>query len=349
MRRRRPRPSSPPPARPDPPDRLPSSGDLLADRRYAYAEAALKEGDFEAAADLARQVLELAPGFGAAWFLLGEACAERARGAGGAPEAETRQAEAIAAFERALAADPADPQGARVRLAALGVGDPRTAMSPGYLRALFDDYAVRFDRHLTVSLKYRAPALLHDAVRRACSLRLRSFRFERALDLGCGTGLAGEVFRPDCGSLAGIDLSPAMIEKARRKRLYDELAVGDLVGWLREQPAASADLVLAADVLVYLADLRPVFAEVARVLAARGLFAFTAQWHAGEGVVLGQDLRYAHGEPYLHDLACAHGLAPVLLERASTREDRGAPVPGWVGVLSWADQARSVSAKSSPL
>ena len=51
--------------------------------------------------------------------------------------------------------------------------------------ALFQD-AVRFDRHLTRSLRYRGPELLHDAVRRACSLNLRPFRFGQALDGAVG-------------------------------------------------------------------------------------------------------------------------------------------------------------------
>ncbi|HEU4520019.1 MAG TPA: methyltransferase domain-containing protein, partial [Microvirga sp.] len=107
---------------------------------------------------------------------------------------------------------------------------------------------------------------------------------------------------------------------------------GDLVGFLRSRPAASADLVVAADVFVYVADLAGVFAETRRVLERGGLFAFTVQAHAGAGVVLGEDARYAHGEPLLRDLADAAGLAVVLFERVSTREDRGEPVPGFLVV-----------------
>ena len=311
-----------------------SSGDLLADRRYAYAEGAFEDDDFQAAADLAWQVLELAPDFAAAWFLLARAQEARWRSSADAPEAAAFFGEALSAFERAAGADPGDMLGARARLASLGVGDPMAAISPGYVRALFDEYAIRFDRHLVQSLKYRAPALLHDAVRRACSLRLRDVAFDTALDLGCGTGLAGELFRPECRLLEGVDLSPAMVERARRKRLYDDLAVGDLVTWLGAREDSSADLVIAADVFVYLGDLAPVFAETARVLRRDGLLAFTVQAHAGEGVALGSDLRYAHGARYLRDLAAERGLAVVLIEAASTREERGSPVPGWLLVLA---------------
>lgn len=324
-----------------------SSGDLLADRRYAYAEAAFGEADYAVAADLARQAIELAPDFAAAWFLLGQACAEQYDAAGRAPDALGLFHDATRAFEQALAADPEDRLGAGLRLARLGIGDPLAAMAPGYVRALFDEYAIRFDRHLVRSLKYRAPDLLHGAVRRACSLTRRPFGFGLALDLGCGTGLAGEAVRPICAVLEGIDLSPAMVERARRKTIYDALATGDLVAWLADRPAGAAgttgaagtagaaDLILAADVLVYLGDLAPVFAAVARVLRPTGLFAFTVQApEAGEAAVLGDDLRFAHGEPYLRALAKAHGLGVSILEPVSTREDRGRPVPGILAVMS---------------
>ena len=310
------------------------SGDLLADRRYGYAEAALREGDAAAAADLARQTLERAPGFAAAWFLLGRAYETLYDAEGRAPAALPLQGQAVGAFEAALAADPADRLGAGVRLAQLSVGDPMRAMSPGYVQALFDEYAVRFDRHLVQSLKYAGPALLHDAVRRAASRRLRPFRFATALDLGCGTGLAGAVFRSACGTLAGVDLSPAMVERARRKTLYDELAVGDLAVWLAARPERSADLALAADVFVYVADLAPVFAAVARALRPDGLFAFTTQAHDGGGVLLGADGRYAHAESHLRELSDGVGLQVALSEPASTRQDRGRDVPGLLTVLA---------------
>lgn len=309
------------------------SGDLLADRRYAYAEAAFGEGDHATAADLAHQALEIAPRFAPAWFLLGKAREELSRRTEEPAEASGHFRDAVAAFEEALVLEPADRLGARLRLAALGVGDPAAAMAADYVRALFDDYAIRFDRHLVRSLKYRAPELLLEAVRRICGQRLRPVRFGLALDLGCGTGLAGERFRAVCDRLAGIDLSPAMLAKAEVKRLYDELAPGDITDWLRSRPAASSDLVLAADVLVYLGDLSPVFAETARVLVAGGLFAFTAQAHPDDEVRLGEDMRYAHGEAYLRRLAERHGFEVACLDAVSTREDRGEPVPGLLAVL----------------
>jgi predicted TPR repeat methyltransferase len=80
-----------------------STGDLLADRRYAYAEAAWNEGDAAAAADLAGQALDLAPDFAPAHALLGRATA-----------ALGRTEEARRALERALALEPDDALGAGI-------------------------------------------------------------------------------------------------------------------------------------------------------------------------------------------------------------------------------------------
>jgi predicted TPR repeat methyltransferase len=299
-----------------------STGDFRADRRYEYARAAFDERDFEAAADLARQVLELAPDFAAAHAMLGRSLAELGAGE-----------EAVDALRQALALEPEDALGVRLDLARLGALPLDEAMTEAYVRALFDDYAPKFDRHLTRSLAYRGPDLIADALRRACSKRLRDFRFGLALDLGCGTGLMAQALEGLCSALEGVDLSPGMLEKAQRTKLYDALHEGELVAFLSGRAAAEADLVVAADVFVYMAALDAVFGEAHRVLKREGLFAFTVQAHEGAGFMLGKDARYAHSETYLHDLAERVGLTVVIFERVSTREDRGVPVPGFLCVL----------------
>lgn len=298
-----------------------SSGDLRADRRYEYARAAFDDGDHAAAADLARQVLELAPHFAAAHALLGRAL--MALGEAGA---------AAEPLEQALALEPEDALGVRLDLARLGRVAPDAAVTAGYVRALFDDYAPQFERHLLRSLNYRGPELVVDALRRAASKRLREFRFRRVLDLGCGTGLVAEALAGHCDAIEGVDLSPRMLAKAARTKLYTELHETELGAFLSARGDRECDLVVAADVFVYLADLVPVFREAHRVLAPDGFLAFTAQAHAGAGVVLGEDARYAHSEDFLREGLAAAGLSVVLFETVSTRLDRGEPVPGFLAV-----------------
>ena len=59
---------------------------------------------------------------------------------------------------------------------------------------------------------------------------------------------------------------------------------------LRARPDASADLILAADAMVYVADLPPLLAEAHRVLVSGGLLAFTAEPHAGKALLAGKVL-----------------------------------------------------------
>jgi len=178
----------------------------------------------------------------------------------------------------------------------LGAADI-AGMRPTYVTALFDQYAPKFDAALRDDLGYRGPALLLAAVLSARAAAGGPAGFGRVIDLGCGTGLAARAFAPVAGEIIGIDLSPRMIERARATGLYAEVGVAEIVEGLGRRPNNSADLILAADVMVYVHDMAPLLAEVARVLAPGGLFAFTVESHAGEGVVLGKGLRYAHGAP----------------------------------------------------
>jgi predicted TPR repeat methyltransferase len=296
-----------------------SSGDLNADRRYGYAQDLLKDRDFAAAADLFRQVLELTPDWAPAWFALGEAL-EKA----GDSDA------AITAFHRSLELAPDDALGAKVRLARLGAADMTGAITPGYVAALFDQYADRFDHHLTGTLKYRGPDIIMQALHALYGPRKKGFFFERAMDLGCGTGLMAQAIRRNVGVIDGVDLSPAMVALAHKRHLYRDLIVGDLVGALAGREYT---LLLAADVLVYIGDLAPLFCAAAKALLPLGLFAFTVQAHDGEGYILGSDLRYHHSMPYIAMAAKAVGLRMLHAAPCITREDAGEPVKGHVVIL----------------
>src|ERR1043166_5870871 len=191
-----------------------SSGDVLADARYERAKAYAAEGDRAAAADLLMRGVGRAPRFASAWFALGEIRAEGGDRAG-----------AVEAFRAALTADPRDRHGAALMLARLGAADPPAAMTPGYLRSLFDQYAPHFDQALVEGLGYRGPELLREALCAACAARSRPFHFGRAIDLGCGTGLVAEALRTHCDVIIGVDLSPAMAAATRRKAVYAHVVV----------------------------------------------------------------------------------------------------------------------------
>jgi predicted TPR repeat methyltransferase len=293
-----------------------SSGDLLADRRFVWAQDCEAKGDLPGAAEMLVQALELTPGYASAWFALGEIREKIGDRAG-----------AIEAFAKARDADPDDRHGAALHLIRLAGGAP-AEMPAAYIRTLFDHYAEGFDRALTEGLAYRAPALLRAAVEAACGER----RFGAMLDLGCGTGLAGAAFRPAVERLVGVDLSPGMVAQARAKQLYDRLAVDDVLHFLAEEKAGRVryDLVVAADVFVYLPDIAPVAAAAAGVLAPGGIFAFTVETHGGMGVMLGDALRYAHSGDHVRAAIHDAGLMLLSLDSAATRTEKGVPVSGLV-------------------
>ncbi|MBS7542288.1 class I SAM-dependent DNA methyltransferase [Ancylobacter oerskovii] len=294
-----------------------SSGDPTLDRRVDWARALLAEGNAADAAALLDEVTLRAPGFLPGWFLLGEA-REALGDAAGAGDA----------YARARTLDPQDRLGVALRLARLGREEP-PEMSAAYVRTLFDQYAGRFDQALE-RLDYRGPELIHGALAAACAGLGRSFAFARAHDLGCGTGLVGVRLADHVGGMDGVDLSPNMIALARERGLYDRLVAGDMVEYLAALPAREADLVFAGDAFCYLGDLGPVLAESRRVLEGGGLLAFTAETHAGDGILLRDTLRYAHAEDYVRQALEAAGLALLSCDTASTRTEKGVPVPGLV-------------------
>jgi predicted TPR repeat methyltransferase len=296
-----------------------TSGNVIADRRFDFARDLLLRGDAAAAADLLRQAIELVPEFASAWFTLGEIREEQLDDRDGA----------IEAFRRARAADPDDRHGAGLRLMRLGASD-LAAMTPAYVGALFDQYAPRFEKSLLGDLGYRGPALLFKAVLEARCAAGKPALFRRAIDLGCGTGLVGRAFKPIVDEIVGFDLSAQMIAQARATGFYGRLAQTDLVEGLAAEPLASADLVTAADVLIYLRDALPLLREAARVLKPGGLLAVTAETHDGDGVALTEGLRFAQAESYLRAQIAHAGLSVALLYNASARNEGDVPLPGLV-------------------
>ena len=293
--------------------------DLIADRRYAYGQAAAVDGDLEAAADMFEQALERAPDWPAALFALGDAS-----------ERLGRRDAAAEAFLRALAADPSDPFGAAARLALLSGANAPDGLPRAYVARLFDDYAGRFEAHLVGALAYRGPALLIEAIEAVAPGR----RFASALDLGCGTGLMGAGVRDRVARLEGVDLAPAMVAKAREGGLYDALEAADAGALLARAAPGAYDLILGADMLPYVGDLHPIFAGSRRALADGGLLAFTAETFGGDGFRLLAGLRFAHSPRHVEDAARAAGLRLVLLRHAWARREAEVEAPGLVAAFS---------------
>ncbi|MBC5765068.1 methyltransferase domain-containing protein [Ramlibacter albus] len=286
--------------------REPGNISSLGLRALALAELGRRPGALEAF----DRALAADPKAGTLWLYRGNLLVEL-----------KQEAEAAESFEKAIA-HGGDKELAQYFLRALR-GESVDDMPRAFVENLFDKYAVRFDEHLVQALNYQAPAVL------AQHLATLDRRFERVLDLGCGTGLVGRIAKAIMLHIEGVDLSMGMLQKAAESGTYEKLVHGDIVEYLRGAQGPY-DLVVCADVLVYVGALEEVFSHVARCLEPGGVFALTIE-DAGPGVekmVLRPSRRFAHAEGYVLDLASRNGLQVQAMQKGALRTESEAPMPG---------------------
>lgn len=291
------------------------SGDPAADRRAVFAETLAHLGDAAGAAEAQSQALDLAPRWAAGWFRLGEFL-----------EMAGDTESAADAWEKALDADPSDPFGAGLKRDLVRRVPLTETMPPAFVELLFDQYAPRFDRSLRRTLGYRGPEILFE------SLAATGFtRAARAFDLGCGTGLMGEVLRPRCDWLGGCDISGGMLAEAEAKGFYDRLEKRDIAALTLGEDRF--DLIVAADVFIYLGALEQVIGWCAGALSPGGRLAFTVE--LGDAPVeLRESRRFAHSPRYVTGLLRDAGFVSIEMAERVLRWDRGAEVASLAVVAS---------------
>jgi predicted TPR repeat methyltransferase len=241
-----------------------------------------------------------------------------------------RPREAIGLLRRVLRRDPDHAQ-ARFLLAGLtsdGAAALASAPPAEWIADLFDTYAPTFEKHLVEDLQYSVPRGLGALLR---ELGMPPDRSWRVLDLGCGTGLAGVELRSSARELIGVDLSRRMIAQAHEHAIYDVLHCEDLVSVLAR--TRDVDLIVAADVFIYVGALEVTFAACAAALRPGGLLAFSVERSAADDVVFHTNLRYAHADAYIRRLAQHHAFTIERAEPAVLRVDASQPIHGTLYVL----------------
>ena len=229
--------------------------------------------------------------------------------------------QAALCFEKALACG-ADEALHRFYLAAVSNQTAPLEPPAQYVQALFDQYAGEFDTHLVAQLQYVAHKTL------LAPLVDSQKHFSLVLDLGCGTGLCGQIIKQQAAQIEGVDLAAAMVEKARATGVYESVLQSDLLAFLQSSETP-ADLIMAADVFIYVGALEEVFSAVSKRLTSSGCFAFSLEKaNTGDDMRLRSSLRYAHSLAYVERLAAKHKLHIVNYFEAPLRHDQGQPVMG---------------------
>ncbi|MDP2693636.1 MAG: methyltransferase domain-containing protein, partial [Gallionella sp.] len=209
-----------------------------------------------------------------------------------------------------------------------------------YVQELFDDYADKFDTHLVKVLQYNTPAELMALIKQVVEPPMEKWS---VLDLGCGTGLMGEEIAPHALQLTGVDLSEKMLSKARARNVYHRLVHSDLLPMMRDEEASSYDVMVAADVFIYLGMLDEVVSEARRLLRPGGFFMFSVEALDAlpdkvgdtDGHVeykLNQTGRYAHSSTYLNKLASINSFKPLDMIFTQKRHEGGKPVMAWLAL-----------------
>lgn len=283
---------------------------------YSIGNVLRGQGKVDEAITCYRKALEIEPNHAGAYCSMGNALKEQGK-----------LAEAIASFHHAVTLDP-ENSSAKHQLAAV-TGQTTEAAPRAYIRDLFDQYAKKFDRDLVEILGYKIPTLL----RRTLHATVKNdLHFKNIIDLGCGTGLAGMEFRVIADRLSGIDISPRMIEEAKKKHVYDILLVADIIEFLNNCDE-KYDLFIATDVFVYSGNLKGIFELVQNHSLNGAYFLFSTESCANNDYVLRPTARYAHSRPYIQSLAKEHGFVVKLCQSAGIRKEYGQWIMGHIFVL----------------
>ena len=290
--------------------------------RTAAIMIAMRQRSFAQAADLAQAACQAGIADACVFGLHGHALASLGR-----------HDAANEAYAEALKLAPEDPY-VRHLVAAAGLLPQATRAPAGYLEAVFDGYATRFDAHL-IGLGYRVPGLLRAAVLAQFPSLGEGVPLGPILDLGCGTGLMAVVLSDlPAGPITGVDVSEGMLAQARAKGLYAHLEQVELEVFLGRDTTAWP-VMLAADVFCYFGALDGVLRLARARLRPGGILAFTVEElaEAGSPWRLGRQGRFTHAEDYVRSAAEAAGFAIRVARREALRTEADADVPGLLFVL----------------
>ena len=234
---------------------------------------------------------------------------------------------AIANLEKAIEYNYEPRDHAEFVLSALNPGQYMRQMPVNFAVELFDSYADRFEKHLVGDLKYNSPEVMLKMLSGHLTKKLE------ILDIGCGTGLVGKLLKPHASKLVGVDLSKKMLEKAKLACDYDGLIEADIDQFLQGCDE-KFDLVVAADVFIYIGELASIFQSLSRIIQKGGKFCFTVEKSEEEAYALSpKTLRYSQSKNYIEGLASQSNFAIRDCIEMAIRQEFEVDVAGYYFLL----------------
>jgi len=236
--------------------------------------------------------------------------------------------------EACLSARRLQPENPQIKhmIAALGIEKPPEIADQQYIKNLYDDYAKTYDSHLSVTLKSRVPQLIHEATMQFTDI---SHHDKSMLDLGCGTGICGELFSAGANILDGVDLSDKMIEAAEKKDIYTNLYTADISEFLVNK-RNTYNIIFSSDVLIYIGNLKELFKHVKNALKKDGVFTFSTESTTGQDndFILDSTGRYKHNHNYITRIAEESQFKILSSNETPLRQQKNEDVIGRIYVIT---------------
>jgi predicted TPR repeat methyltransferase len=287
-----------------------------ASEMYEFVVRLKDFGAMQTAYICAKRVVELEPEDWLAWYLLGDLC-----------QYVGKREEALNAFQKYFAANPDDAEIEHL-LIALRDDTPPVRTSNRTIQHIYKGFSRSFDTRLVDDLKYQGPERLSDAIKAVIGDRTAL----AVLDIGCGSGLAGVRLRPIASVMYGVDLSPEMLELARKREIYDRLENAEITEWVENTPERF-DIIASCDCLIYFGDLHRITAAAVGRLKSGGIFAFSLERGNKSPFRLTDTGRYEHHPDHVREIAAAAGLTVARLDEAFLRYEYTSEVVGLFAVL----------------
>lgn len=191
-----------------------------------------------------------------------------------------------------------------------------------FSQKLFDNFADNYD-HVLQRIGYQVPEKLREITGEIKGT---------AVDLGCGTGLVGEIYQTDSAKFIGVDISERCLEQARKKGYYKELIADDVLHFCQTRlKDYQPDIIFAADVFCYLGRLEDIIKACRPYKLA---FSIELASPETEDCRLAPTGRYQHSPEYIEKLLRQNGYTNINQSPLNLRQECGQDVKGLIFIAA---------------